>query len=95
MLDLPGMQGVHRMEHWQIYAVGIGTATAVITVVAKMSNDYKKSISRVYDRFDEYKQHLESTHVSKELFSIIHKQLVVDISEIKADVKQLLKNGTK
>ena len=81
------------MEHWQIYGIGIGSAVGIITVVSVMAAECKKNISRVYERFDEYKTHMESTHVSKEFFTFVHKQLVEDILEIKSDVKTLLRNG--
>jgi len=81
------------VEHWYIYGTGIGTAVVIITVVAGMAGECKKNISRVYERFDEYKTHMESTHVSKEFFALVHKQLVEDIVEIKQDVKTLLRNG--
>ena len=81
------------MEHWQIYGIGITTAVGLITVVSVMATECKKNINRVYERFDEYKQRMEETHVSKEFFALVHKQLVEDIIEIKADVKTLLKNG--
>ena len=83
------------MEHWQIYGIGIGSAVGIITVVSVMANECKKNINRVYERFDEYKQHMEETHVSKEFFAFVHKQLVEDILEIKSDVKTLLRNGHK
>jgi hypothetical protein len=81
------------VEHWQIYGIGIASAVGLITAVSVMATDCKKSISRVYERFDEYKAHMESTHVSKEFFALVHKQLVEDIIEIKGDVKTLLRNG--
>jgi len=81
------------VEHWQIYSIGIGTAVGIIGMVTVMAAECKKNISRVYERFDEYKQHMEETHVSKEFFALVHKQLVEDIIEIKGDVKTLLRNG--
>ena len=58
-----------------------------------MAAECRKNINRVYQRFDEYKTHIEATHVSKEFFAFVHKQLVEDILEIKSDVKTLLRNG--
>ena len=81
------------MEHWQIYATGIGTAIIVIGAVWNMSNDCKKSIGRVYSRFDEYKQHLETTHVSREVHDIKYKQLEKLLDEIKVDVKTLVRKA--
>ena len=81
------------MEHWEIYSTGTGTAIVVITVVAAMAAECRKSIGRVYQRFDEYKEHLEKTHVSREVHDIKYEQLKGDLKEIKADVKSLLKKA--
>lgn len=78
------------MEHIEIYATAIGTILAVIGIAWKMATDTKKEIGTVWKRFDQYKTHLEDTHVSKEVCGILHKQICEDIVEIKADVKKLL-----
>ena len=81
------------MEHWQVYAVGISTAVIVIGAVWNMSETCKRSISRIYTRFDEYKQHLESTHVSKEVHDIKYQQLEKTLDEIRLDVKTLVRKA--
>ena len=81
------------MEHWQIYSIGIGTAVVIIAAVWNMAEGCKKSISRVYTRFDEYKQHLEQTHVSKEVHDIKYDQLKASLDEIKSDVKTLVRKA--
>jgi len=84
------------MEHWQIYATGIGTAIIIVGAVWNMSEGCKRSINRVYSRFDEYKQHLENTHVSKEVHELKYDQLKDALDEIKIDLKILVRkaNGT-
>ena len=81
------------MENIEIYATAVGTIVIVIGVVITMATECRKQINRVYQRFDEYKEHLEKTHVSKEVHDIKYDQLKSDINEIKTDVKQLLKKA--
>jgi len=81
------------VEHWQIYSIGIGTALAIIAAVWNMAEGCKRSIGRVYTRFDEYKQHLEATHVSKEVHDIKYDQLEKLLDEIKSDVKTLVRKA--
>jgi len=81
------------MEHWQIYSIGIGTAVVIIAAVWNMAEGCKKSIGRIYLRFDEYKQHLESTHVSKEVHDIKYQQLEKTLDEIRLDVKTLVRKA--
>jgi hypothetical protein len=82
------------MENIEVYVTAIGTIALVTTMVWK-TND---KLGTVWKRFDEYKKHLEETHVSKEVCNILHNQIVEDVVEIKSDVKKLLlmaKNGNK
>ena len=62
-----------------------------------MANDCKKSISRVYQRFDEYKDHLEEmsfkNFVTKEVHDIKYDQLKSSLDEIKSDVKTLVRKA--
>ena len=81
------------MEHWQIYSIGIGTAGVIIAAVWNMAESCKKSITTVYRRFDEYKSHLEKTHVSKEVHNIQYAQIEKKMDEIAADVKTLVRKA--
>ena len=81
------------MEHIEIYATAVGTIIVILTVVLTMANECKGHIHRMYTRFDEHKKRMEDTHITKDFFALAHKQLIVDISEIKADIKTLLRNG--
>jgi len=83
------------MENIEVYVTAIGTIIVVLGVVLTMANECKGQIRGMYKRFDEHKKRMEDTHITKELFSFIHKQLVIDIAEIKSDVKTLLRNGKK
>jgi hypothetical protein len=67
-------------------------------MVTESNKDNDDKIKRVYQRFDEYKDHLEGTHVRKEICDLLHLQTSEDIKEIKADVKfilQEIRNGKK
>ena len=81
------------MENLEIYATAVGTIIVVLTVVITMANECKGQIKGMYRRFDDHKKRMEDTHVTKELFGVVHKQLIVDLAEIKSDVKQILHNG--
>jgi hypothetical protein len=75
------------MENIEVYIAAVVTVIAVFGIVWKMTEANKKQIGRMYGRFDEYKAHLEESHVSKEVCGILHNQICEDIVEIKADGK--------
>jgi len=88
----------------EAYYAALATVLAVMGIVWKMNADIKKNCERhlkhcadgrdtVYRRFDEYKEHLERTHVSKEVHDIKYDQIKESVDEIKADVKELLNRG--
>jgi len=84
------------LEHWQIYATAIATVLAVMGVTRAMCAKAESKVDTMFKRFDDYKHHLEETHVSKEVCHILHNQIIEDLCEVKADVKKLLimaKNG--
>ena len=53
--------------------------------------DTSTKLKRQYDRFDEFKEHIEGTHTRKEVCLVIHDQLKDELKEIKSDVKEILK----
>jgi hypothetical protein len=94
-------KGNRPMNEW--YQTGV-FLIALVTGLWKMGTDIKtdadrtkkeheESVARVYERFDEFKKQMESTHVSKEVFSLTYAALTKDIGEIKSDVKLLLGQG--
>ena len=85
------------MENIEVYTTAIGTIIIVIGIALTMAKECKIQIGNMYKRFDQYKEHLERTHVTDKVCGILHAQLNVDIAEIKKDVKELLKkaNGGK
>lgn len=88
-----GLKGVN-VENIEIYATAVGTIAIVLGIAWRMN----EKVGTIFKRFDQYKRHLEETHVSKEVCGILHNQIVEDIVEIKSDVKKLLlmaKNGNK
>ena len=74
------------------------TGGGLIGVVLLFLNNNRiqdKKINRSYERLDTTKDYQDATFVRKDICSILHKQIVDDLSEIKTDVKILLKNGNK
>ena len=56
-----------------------------------VSNDRK--VNRVYRRLDEVKELNDKKYQQVNVCEILHKQLRDDLTEIKSDVKLILKNG--
>ena len=49
--------------------------------------------ARVYERLDEVKKFADEKFVNKDMCHVLHEQQAKDITEIKLDVKTLIKNG--
>ena len=79
------------------YVLALGTIVAVVGLAWKIAHEMKKAcdvkISRMYARFDEHKEHMEDTHVSKEVHDLKYDQMKETMDEIKTDVKELLNRG--
>ena len=71
-------------------ATGLGLLATFWGITQKMSKDTDGKLTRMYKRFDTYKEHLELTHVRREVCDLHVTQLSADVSEVKADVKKLL-----
>jgi len=87
------------MNIWEVLGSAIAIILTFLGVTWKMTKDLRdertKEIGGVFKRFDEFKDHIRESHVSKEMFAFVHKQMVQDIGEIKNDVKTLLRNGKR
>ena len=79
------------MDHLIAVAPMLGILATFWGITWKMSQDTDKKVTRMFQRFDEYKNHLEGTHTRREVCDVKHEQLTRDVSEIKKDVKDLLK----
>jgi 2-oxoglutarate dehydrogenase complex dehydrogenase (E1) component-like enzyme len=63
--------------------------------IQDMSKDMEKKFwSDLQERLDEVKQYQDNTFTRKDICSILHKQISDDLTEIKTDLKVLIKNGT-
>ena len=67
-----------------------------------MKKDVEKKLGRNYDRLDEVKDFTENTFTRKDTCAILHKQMDekltdirADVTDIRTDVKILIKNGNK
>ena len=67
-----------------------GGLLAILAFTLKSNKEHQDKVDRVYERFDEYKNHFEEKYTSKDICQVLHKQIKDDVAEIKADVKQLL-----
>ena len=88
------------MDNWvPVLLSAVGIVLTFLGITWKMTKDLRDErdakLSTVFKRFDEFKDHVNDSHVSKEMFTFVHKQLVSDLVEIKADVKTLLRNGKR
>lgn len=66
---------------------------AIIGLVFKTNRDNDAKVTRLYQRLDESKQNQEDKYTRKEICAVLHTQLNHDISEIKGDIKILLKHN--
>jgi hypothetical protein len=64
---------------------------AVIGITLKVGFSLSKKVS--YDSLDRCKKEVVDSFVSKDVCGILHSQLKDDITEIKKDVKELLKKA--
>jgi len=70
---------------------GLGVLATFWGITWKMGTDTDSKIGRIYKRFDEYKDHIEDTHTRREVCTIIHEQVASDLTEMKKDIKALLR----
>lgn len=79
------------------WIVGGGALTAFIAmlgVMVRMNQNLDKRIGHVYNKFDEERSDVENKYVQQRVCNVISEQIRKDISEIKVDLKLLLrKNG--
>ena len=68
-------------------------AIGILGFMWKVAGDSNKKVETIFRRFDEYKREMKTQFVSKEGCGIRHDQIMRDISEIKTDVKILVRNG--
>ena len=79
-----------------IILTALGVLASFWGITWKMSQYSDKKISKVYNRFDEYKDQFESKYVSKDVHQIVYENLQRKLDEVATDIKTLLrKNGFK
>ena len=71
-----------------------GFSIATYRYVGKIKDEDEKKRSRIYERLDEVKEVISEKFVHKDMCEVLHKQVSSDLTEIKTDLKLLLrKNG--
>lgn len=86
------------MDHTVLIAT-LGTAVGLVATVSgmawKMTTEVRDHCDiaqkRMFERFDEFKGHMETTHTRREVCEVLHEQLRADITEMKSDIKEVLK----
>lgn len=69
----------------------VAFAAATYMNVGKIKEETEQRHARFYSRLDEVKQMVESKYASKDVCKILHDQVSRDLSDIKADLKLLLR----
>lgn len=77
------------------YVIEGSFALGILGFMWKVAADNNKKAETIFRRFDEYKETMKKDFVGKEGCGIRHEQIMRDISEIKTDVKILLRNGKR
>ena len=81
-----------KMNHFTDWIVG-GGLLGIFAAIWKNNSDVNSKVGRVYKRFDEYKDHIESRMVSKDVCDVHTRQMVSSIKTIEHDVKELLRRN--
>ncbi len=68
-----------------------GLVLAFLGFVLRESNKSEEKRGRIYNRVDEIKEKVKQEYVTKEVFGLLYNELKSDITEIKMDIKLLLK----
>lgn len=67
----------------------------LIAFILNNNREQDKKIARSYERLDETKNYQDATFTRKDICGVLHQQISADLTEIKTDVKLLLKNGNR
>ncbi len=68
-----------------------GGIIGLVGLMFKNNIDNDQKVARVYTRLDEVKKDAENRYTPARVCEILHKQISVDLTEIKTDIKLLLK----
>jgi hypothetical protein len=68
-----------------------GGILGILGLILKNNHEVNGKVDRNYQRLDEVKNGMENKFVPQKVCDILHKQTADDITEIKADVKAILK----
>lgn len=78
------------------YIIDGAFAIGILAFVWRVNTHGEKRISNIFKRFDQHKDHTDKTYVRKDMCNVLNERICDDISEVKSDVKLLLKkNGFK
>jgi hypothetical protein len=80
-----------NMTEWVIG----GGLVALVAFILNNNREQDKRITRSYERLDETKDYQDATFTRKDVCMLLHKQITDDLTEIKVDIKTLIKNGNQ
>lgn len=82
------------METILTYIIG-GGLIALVGFILNNNREQDKKIARSYERLDVTKKYQDETFTRKDICAVLHKQIADDLSEIKLDLKILVRNGSQ
>jgi hypothetical protein len=80
------------MEH-TLWAIPVTAVLALVGMVFHNNRVNDNKVSRVYKRLDDVKSETDKKFVHVQVCEVLHKQIKEDVTEIKQDVKELLKRN--
>ena len=71
-----------------------GFSISTYRYTGKVKDETDVKVARTYERLDEVKENIDMEYARKDMCHVLHKQISEDLSDIKTDLKLLLrKNG--
>ena len=70
-----------------------GGLIGLMALLLRNNKEHDDKVSRVYERLDEVKKTNDEKYTNRQVCDVKHEQLLRDVTEIKLDVKLLLRNG--
>ena len=75
------------------HLIEAGAILAIAGFAIKTHIDVNKKVDNNFERLDKVKEELVDQHVRKDMCQVLHDQVRRDLSEIKTDVKLILKRN--
>ena len=73
--------------------ISSGGVVALVGLMWKLVKDSDGKVSRIYSRLDEIKKDNDEKFTRKDMCQLLHKQISDDLTEIKTDIKLMLRRN--